>query len=135
MEIFEGVSKYEKHKGWQLLLPSDEQFIARYPDVVQRQQLFWETKSKQFIQYIKEFSKTVRNRKKSNRESVSSVSDVEIVPKMNGVKKQRDNSCSSDTDSGTEKSKKSSAGSRKRTKVNRDNNSANLFMEKPITLE
>lgn len=92
IEIFTQIAKYEINSGWKLLLPPNDQFIQRYPDIAQRQTLFWETKSKQFIPFIKESSKSVRKRKQSNRDNNNSVSsnnsDVESSAKnvilMNG---------------------------------------------------
>lgn len=78
-EIFTGISRLRTNKGWELLLTTDNNFIDKYPDVVQRQQLFWEAKQKQFNDLLKD-SKTL-NRQRRKSKSVS-----EEV-KHNGIKR------------------------------------------------
>ncbi|XP_046406356.1 DNA-directed RNA polymerase III subunit RPC5-like [Ischnura elegans] len=53
-EILSHVSQYKAGKGWELLLPCDEEFIKRYPEVVQRQSLWWEAKQRQLSQLMSE---------------------------------------------------------------------------------
>lgn len=116
-EIFTGISRLRTNRGWELLLPTDSSFIDKYPDVVQRQQLFWEAKQKQFNDLIRDCKTPQRQRRKSK-----SVSD-EVV-KQNGVK--RDSSIGSDNDSGTEKSKKSPICAKKLKYNNNRNNNENI---------
>lgn len=115
-EIFTGIARLRTNRGWELLLPTDTVFIDKYPDVVQRQQLFWEAKQKQFNDLIRDCKTPQRQRRKSK-----SVSD-EIV-KQNGIK--RDNSLNSDNESGTEKSKKSPVCAKKLKFNNRNNENIN----------
>jgi hypothetical protein len=78
----------------------------RYPDTVQRQQMWWDAKQKQLVEALREGS-TGKSRRKSNRDS--SVSDNELSgdgrpsPKRN--QRRRTNhkeSISSDNESGAE---------------------------------
>lgn len=87
-----GISKLRHNKGWELSLPTDQDFIAKHPEIVQRQNLMWEQRSKQLNEFLKE-SKEKRQRRKSKSVSENSKSE------------QRDCGVSSDNDSGTEKIK------------------------------
>ncbi|XP_071444238.1 DNA-directed RNA polymerase III subunit RPC5-like [Hetaerina americana] len=53
-EILSHISQHKVGKGWELLLPTDEDFLKRYPEVVQRQSLWWEAKQRQLSQLITE---------------------------------------------------------------------------------
>lgn len=90
-EILIDIARFRKNRGWELLHPIDRTFIEKYPDVMQRQELFWEAKQKLFNDLISD-SKQVRQRKKSK-----SVSD-EVKQQQNGVK--RDRPLGSDSESG-----------------------------------
>jgi DNA-directed RNA polymerase-3 subunit RPC5 len=105
-EILEQISTLRVKKGWELRLPFDKEFVSRYPDVVQRQQMWWDAKHKQLLEALREGS-TGKSRRKSNRDS--SVSDNELSgdsrpsPKRN--QRRRTNhkeSFSSDNESGAE---------------------------------
>ncbi|KAJ9580202.1 hypothetical protein L9F63_004145, partial [Diploptera punctata] len=102
-EILEQVSMQKPKQGWQLKLPFDKDFISRYPEVVQRQQMWWEAKQKQ----LREAFAGSKTRRKSNRDS--SVSDNEITsdarpsPKRTSRRKSSHReSLSSDNESGAE---------------------------------
>lgn len=94
-EIFTGIAKLRHNKGWELTLPPDQEFINKHPEIVQRQNLMWEQRSRQLSEFIKD-SKEKRQRRKSK-----SVSEECKANKSEA----RDSNLSSDTDSGTEKSK------------------------------
>lgn len=84
----------------------------RFPEIAQRQEIFWEAKKKYLLEAM-EVQTTHRQRRRSNRESVGSES--EDKPTGRGRKSLRDSSISDDstTETGTKhkktnKSKKSS---------------------------
>ncbi|XP_044759319.1 DNA-directed RNA polymerase III subunit RPC5 [Coccinella septempunctata] len=88
-EIFKGVSSLRHNKGWELNLETDFDFIAKYPDIEQRQTLLWEQRYIQVCDFLKE-----KKRRKSRSESKSFSED-----------KKSGHSHSSDNDSGTEKTR------------------------------
>lgn len=88
-EIFIGIARLRNNRGWELLLSTDHTFIDKYPDVVQRQQLFWEAKQKQFSDLVSE-SKQSKPRRKSK--------SVSEEVKLNGVKRDRSLATDSDVD-------------------------------------
>lgn len=54
-EILSGVSRYCLSKGvWEFLLPTDALFLKKYPDVFQRQQMIWQSRSEQLSHIFKE---------------------------------------------------------------------------------
>lgn len=85
-EIFTGISRLRTNKGWELLLPTDNNFIDKYPDVVQRQQLFWEAKQKQFNEFLKD-NKVTNQRQRRKSKSVSN----DDVKYHNGIKRTDSN--------------------------------------------
>ncbi|KDR19405.1 DNA-directed RNA polymerase III subunit RPC5 [Zootermopsis nevadensis] len=110
-EILEQISKVQGNKRWELRLPVDKAFISRYPEVVQRQQMWWDAKQKQLTEALREgsvaASSSGRSRRKSTRDS--SVSDNELSgdgrpsPKRNQRRKANlQESLSSDNESGVE---------------------------------
>lgn len=94
LEIFQSVAKLQPNKGWELLLPPDDSFELKYPDIVQRQQLYWRAKDEMFREMDLEKSPK-RVRKKSVREgSIANLSALGApitskleTNKLNGVVK------------------------------------------------
>lgn len=68
-EVLKGVSRFCEGKGWQLILPPDENFERAYPDLVQRQNLYWNGKQEELIELEQAAESVKRQRKKSHRES------------------------------------------------------------------
>ncbi|XP_013199814.2 DNA-directed RNA polymerase III subunit RPC5 [Amyelois transitella] len=103
-EVLSSVAKYNPANGWELLLPPDLAFEAKYPDVMQRQNLHWEARQRLFNEMHIGENVPKRQRKKSQRESVSS--DTMMSPK------QRCNSVSEE-DSAKRHKNKSASGSKR----------------------
>lgn len=91
-EILTGIARLRHNKGWELTLPTDHDFISKHLDVVTRQNLMWEQRSKQVNDFFRD-SKEKKQRRKSRSVSEECKGKGEI----------RDCSVSSDNDSGTEK--------------------------------
>lgn len=108
LEILRSVSKYNPKTGWELLLPPDTAFEAKYPDVVQRQNHYWEARQRQFNEMLIGENVPKRQRKKSQRDSVSS--DSMMSPKL------RHNSVSEEDSDKKRHKNKSASGSGKRTR-------------------
>ncbi|KAK8387061.1 hypothetical protein O3P69_018014 [Scylla paramamosain] len=54
-EILYGVSRYRGTRTtWEFLLPTDTAFLSKYPDVVQRQQMIWQSRSEQLAHNFKD---------------------------------------------------------------------------------
>lgn len=98
LEILKSVAKFNPNHGWELLLPPDTAFEAKYPDVIQRQNLYWEARQRQFNEMLIGESVPKRQRKKSQRDSVSSDTMQSPKPRHNSVS-------ASDEDSGKRKNK------------------------------
>ncbi|XP_028038037.1 DNA-directed RNA polymerase III subunit RPC5 [Bombyx mandarina] len=108
LEIIRSVAKYNPRYGWELLIPPDVEFERKYPDVVQRQNLAWEAKQRQFTETLMGENVPKRQRKKSQRDSVSSDTMLSPKPRCNSV---------SEEDSERKRHKnKSATGSGKRTR-------------------
>lgn len=88
-EILTGISKLRHNKGWEMVLPVDNEFISKYPEIVQRQNHIWEQRMEQLEEFIKDAKTSKRRKSKSVSE------DTKV--KKEGV--------SSENDSGTEKTK------------------------------
>ncbi|XP_043265801.1 DNA-directed RNA polymerase III subunit RPC5 [Colletes gigas] len=99
-EIFTNLAIRKPKKGWQLIIPPTKEFIERYPEIAQRQEMFWEAKRK-FLREAMEVQSQIpqRQRRKSNRESIGSENEEKNVGR--GRKTLRDSSMS-DNDSATE---------------------------------
>ncbi|XP_012271534.1 DNA-directed RNA polymerase III subunit RPC5 [Orussus abietinus] len=109
-EIFTNLAKHQPKKGWQLILPSSKEFSERYPEIAQRQEMFWEAKRKHLREAMGTQSQVPqRQRRKSNRESIGSENEERNIGR--GRKSLRESSVS-DNDSATE-------GAVKHKKVNR----------------
>lgn len=99
-EIFTNLAIREPKKGWRLALPPTKEFVERYPEIAQRQEIFWEAKRKHLREAMEVQNQIPqRQRRKSNRESVGSENEEKNVGR--GRKTLRDSSLS-DNDSGTE---------------------------------
>ncbi|KAI8436199.1 hypothetical protein MSG28_004270 [Choristoneura fumiferana] len=106
LEIIRSVAKYNPKTGWELLIPPDVAFEAKYPDVIQRQNLYWEARQRLFNEMLMGEAVPKRQRKKSQRDSISS--DI-MSPKA------RCNSVSEE-DSDRKRLKNKSVGGGKRTR-------------------
>ncbi|XP_017884887.1 DNA-directed RNA polymerase III subunit RPC5 [Ceratina calcarata] len=111
-EIFTNLAVHEAKKGWRLIIPPTKEFTERYPEITQRQEMYWEAKRKHLREAMEAQSQfPQRQRRKSNRESVGSENEERNVGR--GRKTLRDSS-TSDNDSATEPVKhKKSVRSRK----------------------
>ncbi|CAG9786012.1 unnamed protein product [Diatraea saccharalis] len=108
LEIIRSVAKFNPKTGWELLIPPDVAFETKYPDVIQRQNLYWEARQRQFNEMLMGENMPKRQRKKSQRESVSSDTMMSPKPRCNSV---------SEEDSERKRQKnKSATGSGKRTR-------------------
>nr|CAD7426700.1 unnamed protein product [Timema monikensis] len=78
-EIFTQVARLQPGHGWELSLPVDKDFINKYPEVVQRQQMWWESKQKQLSEALSESGNNSlgKARRKSTRDSSIGSSDSE----------------------------------------------------------
>lgn len=105
LEILQTVAKFNPNTGWELLLPPDTNFEAKYPDVVQRQNLYWEARQRQFNEMLMNECVPKRQRKKSQRDSIGS--DTMLSPKP------RNNSVSEDDDRKRHKNKSIASSSKR----------------------
>ncbi|KAG6448999.1 DNA-directed RNA polymerase III subunit RPC5 [Manduca sexta] len=108
LEIIRSVAKFNPRTGWELLIPPDTAFEAKYPDVVQRQNLAWEARQRQFNEMLIGENVPKRQRKKSQRESIGSETMMSPKPRCNSVSEE-------DNDRKRQKNK-SSTGIGKRTR-------------------
>lgn len=67
-EILESVAKLRLKKGWELLQPPDQEFEAKYPEIVQRQEIYWKAQEAKFHELENEKPEK-RVRKKSFRDT------------------------------------------------------------------
>ena len=51
--MLEQMSRLKVNKGWEFVLDYDSEFVAKHPDVVQRQYMIWEAKFKQLSSVLK----------------------------------------------------------------------------------
>lgn len=108
LEIIRSVAKFNPKTGWELIIPPDVAFEAKYPDVVQRQNLYWEARQRLFNDMLIGENVPKRQRKKSQRDSIGS--DTMMSPK------QRCNSVSEEDCDRKRHKNKSATGSGKRTR-------------------
>lgn len=69
-EILESVARLKTGKGWELLQPFDHEFEKKYPETVQRQEIYWKAQETKFLELENEKPEK-RVRKKSFRDSKS----------------------------------------------------------------
>ncbi|OAD60047.1 DNA-directed RNA polymerase III subunit RPC5 [Eufriesea mexicana] len=99
-EIFTNLGVHEPKKGWRLVIPSTKEFTEKYPEITQRQEMFWEAKRKHLREAMEVQNQIPqRQRRKSNRESVGSENEERNIGR--GRKTLRDSSMS-DNDSVSE---------------------------------
>ncbi|KAM3959237.1 RNA polymerase III subunit E [Aphomia sociella] len=108
LQILSSVAKHNPEHGWELLIPPDTAFEAKYPDIVQRQNLHWEARQRSFNEMLIGENLPKRQRKKSQRESISSDTMMSPKPRCNSVSEE-------DSDRKRHKNK-SATGSGKRTR-------------------
>ncbi|OWR51245.1 DNA-directed RNA polymerase III subunit RPC5 [Danaus plexippus] len=90
LEILRSVAKLNPQTGWELLLPPDSAFEAKYPEVIQRQNLYWEACQRQFNEMLIGENLPKRQRKKSQRDSISSDSMLSPRPRNYSVSEDDD---------------------------------------------
>ncbi|XP_038211867.1 DNA-directed RNA polymerase III subunit RPC5 [Zerene cesonia] len=88
LAILQSVAKLNPNTGWELLLPPDVAFEAKYPDIVQRQNLYWEARQRQFNEMLMGECIPKRQRKKSQRDSISSDTMLSPKPRCNSVSEE-----------------------------------------------
>ncbi|XP_050683540.1 DNA-directed RNA polymerase III subunit RPC5 [Leptidea sinapis] len=121
LEILKPIAKLNPNTGWELLIPPDVSFEAKYPEIVHRQNLYWEGRQRQFNEALMEEFVPKRQRKKSQRDSFSS--DTMMSPK------QRCNSFSEEESDRKRLKNKCGAGGGKRTRnVSGSNHDATVAM-------
>ncbi|KAL2740836.1 DNA-directed RNA polymerase III subunit RPC5 [Vespula squamosa] len=105
-EIFTNLAIHIPKKGWQLIVPPNKDFAEKYPEIAQRQEMFWEAKRKYLRETLEPQNQVPqRQRRRSNRESIGSENEERNVGRG---KKLRDSSISDDSASETVKHKKTS---------------------------
>ena len=52
-DMLEQMSRLKVKSGWEFKLSYDYEFVNKYPDIVQRQQMLWEAKFKQLSSQLK----------------------------------------------------------------------------------
>nr|CAG4640931.1 EOG090X07NA [Eulimnadia texana] len=89
--MFQEISIYRTGKGWEFALPTDEDFLKKYPEIVQRQDMLWKAKQQLSQQLSADSggfktpkrepmdaaSKNRRQRRRSRKDSCSSDSGSE----------------------------------------------------------
>ncbi|XP_066587865.1 DNA-directed RNA polymerase III subunit RPC5 [Prorops nasuta] len=106
-EILSNLAKHEPKKGWRLIIPPSKDFPERYPEIAQRQEMFWEAKRKHLREAMEAQNQIPqRQRRKSNRESIGSENEERNVGR--GRKSLRDSSVSDDGSTEPIKHKKTS---------------------------
>ncbi|XP_063995031.1 DNA-directed RNA polymerase III subunit RPC5 [Diachasmimorpha longicaudata] len=108
-EIFMNLARSQPKRGWQLILSASTDFQAKYPEIAQRQELFWDAKRKHLKDVMEAPTQPPqRQRRKSNRESIGSENEERNVGR--GRNRQRDSSMSDDGAGEPVKSKKGNRG-------------------------
>lgn len=85
LQVIRSVAKYNPNTGWELILPADTAFETKYPDVVQRYLMYFEGRQRLFNELQIGESIPKRQRKKSQRDSVSSDTMLSPKPRCNSV--------------------------------------------------
>ncbi|XP_063240681.1 DNA-directed RNA polymerase III subunit RPC5 [Bacillus rossius redtenbacheri] len=80
-ELLSQVARLRPGRGWELLLPLDDDFLSRHPEVAERQRLWWEAKRGQADGGLREGPPRPpgRPRRQSNRDSSVGSSDGEAA--------------------------------------------------------
>ncbi|XP_048508033.1 DNA-directed RNA polymerase III subunit RPC5 isoform X2 [Athalia rosae] len=92
-EIFTNLARHQPKKGWTLILPRNQEFLDRYPEISQRQDMLWEAKRKHLREAMETHNQPPqRQRRKSNRESIGSENEERNIGR--GKKTLRDSSIS-----------------------------------------
>ena len=68
-ELLQTISKCDGKNGWQLLRAPDLRFEQKYPELKQRQDIFWRSKEELFIEMEQEARSPRRKRKISVKSS------------------------------------------------------------------
>lgn len=68
-ELLQTISKWDGKNGWQLLRAADPRFEQKYPELKQRQDIFWRSKEELFIEMEQEARSPRRKRKISVKSS------------------------------------------------------------------
>lgn len=79
-EILKQFAEPNNENRWELIFPSDEDFIKRYAEVTQRQYSWWEAKYKQLLISLGLNNSSGRQRRKSHRDSSLSSDDINNSP-------------------------------------------------------
>lgn len=108
LAILRSVAKYTPDYGWELLLPRDTAFEEKYPDVIEKQNMFWEARQRQFTDMLIGEPTPRRQRKKSQRDSIGSDSMMSPKPRKKSV---------SEDDTDKRRQKKSTTGGKRTRKV------------------
>lgn len=122
-EILTGISRLRHNKGWELSMPPDADFILKHNDIVQRQTVLWEQRSKQLNDFLNDTREKPRQRRKSK--SIS-----EDVKNKSESDRHKKDSISSDTDSGTEKNKSPISSKRHKGQKHKVNGDMGLLNER-----
>lgn len=67
-EVLESVGKYEVGRGWVMLLPPNDEYEEKYPELVQRRKAYWDGKQSEF-QEMELMRLHKPSRKRSHRDS------------------------------------------------------------------
>nr|XP_006818447.1 PREDICTED: DNA-directed RNA polymerase III subunit RPC5-like [Saccoglossus kowalevskii] len=90
-EFFEQMSRMQVNQGWQFILKYDQEFVEKYPEVVQRQLMLWDAKYQQLAKSLK-LSKTEMeksDKKNKSKETVPGGLGVEVISGKERVKQAR----------------------------------------------
>lgn len=63
LELLRTISKWDGKNGWQLLCPPNHRFEQKYPELKQRQEVFWRSKDDVFLEMEQEARSPRRKRK------------------------------------------------------------------------
>lgn len=106
-EIFMNLATHVPKRGWQLIVPPNKEFGEKYPEIAQRQEMFWEAKRKYLRETLGPQNQVPqRQRRRSNRESFGSENEERNAGR--GRKSLRDSSISDDSAPENTKHKKTS---------------------------
>ncbi|XP_025994121.1 DNA-directed RNA polymerase III subunit RPC5 [Solenopsis invicta] len=79
-QIFMELLTFEPEKGWRLKEPFDSNFCNSHRDIVERQKILWKAKREHLLETMEAQNQSLqRQRRKSNRESLSSENEEKNV--------------------------------------------------------